>query len=182
MSKGPFLALSLVAGMFLDTAAWGQEHPNGFYLTSPLSLSSGYDNGFIDGSTKYSDNVTLVTAPTFAWLTSTHRTDFTFDYQPEFELFANHPEFDAWNHAAQLHLTHRINSRLSLDVGDAFISTMDSSRTLENSLILLPRGRFDQNTSYAALLYRINGTTKVTFRFDNAFTTVAIPVVEGRLD
>src|SRR5580658_96675 len=127
----------------------GQTHPDGFFLDTPLSLSSGYDSHFIVGSQALDDDVTLITGPTMAWITSTHRTQFSVDYQPEVELFAQHPGLDAWNHEATLRLSHRINSRWSLDAGDFFLSTMDSTRKLENSLVLLPRGRFDQNTFFA---------------------------------
>ena len=182
MTRRRSLGLSFLSTMLLSVA-WGQEpHPDGFYLTSPLTLSSGYDDGFIANSTKYTDIVTLLTGPTFDWIRTTHRTTFTVDYQPEVEIFTSYPGFNAWNHAADLRLTHQINSRWSLDLGDAFYSTMDSTRKLVNSLILLPRGRFDQNASYIALVYHINGATKLTFRVDDAFTTVAIPVVAGRLD
>jgi hypothetical protein len=69
-----------------------------------------------------------------------------------------------------------------MHVGDYFLSTMDPTRKLENSLILLPRGQFDQNALFADLVYRVNGTTKITFRFDNATTIVALPQLAGRLD
>jgi hypothetical protein len=160
----------------------GQTHPDGFFLNTPLSLSSGYDSHFIVGSQALDDDVTLITGPTLAWITSTHRTQFSLDYQPEVELFAQHPGLDAWNHEATLRLSHRINSRWSLDAGDFFLSTMDSTRKLENSLVLLPRGRFDQNTFFADLVYRINGTTKVTFRFDDLLTIISLPQLFGRLD
>lgn len=160
----------------------GQEHAEGLFLNTPLSLSSGYDSHFIVGSQALDDNVTLITGPTVAWVTSTHRTDFSLDYQPEIELFAEHPGLDAWNHEARLRLSHRINSRWSLHAGDYFLSTMDPTRKLENSLILLPRGRFNQNTLFADLVYRLNGTTKITLRFDNALTEISLPQLEGRLD
>src|SRR5580658_8590305 len=160
----------------------GQTHPDGFFLNTPLSLSSGYDSHFIVGSQALDDTVTLITGPTAAWMTSTSRTDFSLDYQPEIELFAEHPGLDAWNHEARLRLSHRINSRWSLHVGDYFLSTMDPTRKLENSLVLLPRGRFDQNTLFTDLVYRVNGTTKITLRFDNALTIISLPQLLGRLD
>ena len=69
-----------------------------------------------------------------------------------------------------------------MHAGDYFLSTMDATRKLQNSLVLLPRGRFDQNTLFADLVYRLNGATKMTFRFDNAFTVISLPQLEGRLD
>jgi hypothetical protein len=172
-----FALLALAAG-----AAQGQTHPDGFFLNTPLTLSEGYDSGFAVGSRAVDDDVTLITGPTLAWVTSTHRTDFSIDYQPEIELFAIHPGFDAWNHQATLRFSHRFNSRWSTDVGDYFLSTMDPTRKLENSLVLLPRGRFNQNTFFADMVYRLNGTTKLTFRLDDALTIMDLPQVLGRLD
>jgi hypothetical protein len=163
--------------------ACAQEHQNGFSLTSPLSLSSGYDQGFIVGSSALNDTVTILTAPRFAWTDSTHRTDFFIDYQPQFELFARNPGLDAWNHSSTLRYGYRVNSRWSIDAGNLFLSTMDASSQLANSLLLLPLGRFLQNASYAGLNYRVNHQTKVSFRLDNAFTNTDLPgALAGRLD
>lgn len=160
-----------------------QERPNGFYLTSPLNLSSGYDHGFLVGFDARNDNVTLLTAPTFAWTLNTHRTALLVDYQPEFEIFGRDSSLNAWNHAAALRLRHQINARWSFAAGNLFLSTMDSTRQVANSLLLLPRGRFLQNSSYAGLGYRIDQLTKVNVRLDTALTTTDLPgALAGRLD
>jgi hypothetical protein len=168
---------------FGSTAILAQDHPNGFFLTSPLSVSSGYDDNFNTISAQLDDFVTLVNLPTLAWMKSTHDTTFTVDYRPEFEIFSRYSNLDAWNNVADLHVTHQISGRMNVEAGASFLSTMDPSRELENSLLLLPRGRFNQNSAYASLGYRINEKTKIIFRFDNAFTTATLPVpVAGRLD
>ena len=177
------LALRCIALSLMLAGAHAQDRPNGFYLTSPLSLSAGYDQGFLVGSRAVNDSVTLLTAPTFEWTRTTHRTDFSFNYQPEFELFSRNPGLDAWNHLSALRYRYRINARWGIDAGNLFLSTMDSSRSLSNSLLLLPRGRFLQNASYAGLSYRANELTKVSFRFDNALTLTDLPgTLAGRLD
>jgi hypothetical protein len=164
-------------------AIWAQDHPNGFYLTSPLSLSSGYDDHFNTVSAQLDDFVTLLNAPTLAWIKSTHTTTFTVDYRPEFEIFSRYSNLDAWNNIADLHVNHQISGRLNVEAGDSFLSTMDPARELENSLLLLPRGRFNENSAYASLGYRLSEKTKITFRFDNAFTTATLPgALAGRLD
>jgi hypothetical protein len=171
----------LVRGSAATASA--QERPNGFYQTSPLSLSAGSDNNFVAGSSKFNDTVTLVTAPAFSWFGSTHRTDFSVNYQPEFEIFTRHDEFDAWNHSSMFRMAHQINSRWSLHSGNSFLSTMDPSRQLNNSLLLLPRSRFLQNTFYTDLTYRLDRVTKFTFRFDDAVTTSNLSgVLAKRLD
>jgi hypothetical protein len=171
-----FLVLSSVAVL-------AQDHSNGFYLTSPLSLSSGYDDHFNTIDAQLDDVVTLVNLPTLAWIKSTHDTTFTVDYRPEFEIFSRYSKLDAWNNVANLHVTHQVSGRISLEAGDSFLSTMDPARELENSLLLLPLGRFNQNSAYASLGYRFSEKTKIIFRFDSAFTTATLPEpVAGRLD
>src|SRR5579872_1414815 len=162
--------------------AWAQR-PDGFQLTSPLSLSAGYDENFDVGSQVLDDTVTLLTLPTLSWTKSTHRTNFSIDYEPEFELFSQHQDLNAWNHSATLRFTQRINGRLTLEAGDSFLSTMDPSRQLVDSLLLLPRGRFQQNVFYTALGYRLDRRTTLNFRFDDAIATMALPAaLAGRLD
>src|ERR1700733_15143203 len=162
MTKDLRILSQIVVALLSAGVTSAQTHPDGFYLQTPMSLSSGYDSGFISGSRTLSDYVTILTDPTLAWFTSTARTEFSLDYQPEFEFFARNPGLDAWNHTSTLRLSHRINARWSMHVGDYFLSTMDSMRKLENSLVLLPRGRFNQNTLFSDLVYRVNSTTKVT--------------------
>ena len=163
--------------------AWCQEHLNGFYLTSPLSLGTGYDDNFPTDSRVLDDNVSILSAPTFAWMKSTHRSTFSVDYRPEFEIFSHYQDLNAWNHTASMRFTHRISSRWSMDGGDYFLSTMDPTRTLSNSLLLLPRGRFQENAFFTGLAYRVSRRTKLSFRFDNAFTLATLPgSLNGRLD
>jgi hypothetical protein len=179
----PTILPGMVLAYCSAVPAWAQEKPDGFYLTSPLSISSGYDSGFVADSRTLSDSVTLLTGPTFDWITTTHRTEFSLDYQPEAELFTNHSSLDGWNHSSTMRFSRRINSRISVNAGNSFLSTMDSSRQLQNRLLLLPLGRFLQNTFYAALDYRLNHATKLTFRADNAITTMDLPgALKGRLD
>jgi hypothetical protein len=171
-----FLALSSLAVL-------AQDHPNGFFLTTPASVSSGYDDHFNTISAQLDDVVTLVNLPTLAWMETTHDTTFTVDYRPEFEIFSRYSNLDAWNNVADLHVNHQISGRLNVEAGDSFLSTMDPARELENSLLLLPLGRFNQNSAYASLGYRLSVKTKITFRFDSAFTTATLPEpLAGRLD
>jgi len=159
------------------------QRPDGFQLSSPLSLSAGSDENFPVGSQVLDDTVTLLTLPTLSWTRSTHRTDFSVDYEPEFELFSQHENLNAWNHSATLRFTRRINGRLTLEAGDSFLSTMDSSRQLVDSLLLLPRGRFQQNLFYTGLGYRLDQRTTLSVRFDNATVTSALPgALSSRLD
>src|SRR5690348_15325122 len=93
MSRLSFLAGFVLMLNPLD-ALWAQQH-EGFQFTSPLSLSAGYDNNFLVGSQALDDTVVLLTAPTLSWTRNTHRTNFTVDYQPEFEIFSQNSNLNA---------------------------------------------------------------------------------------
>src|SRR5579872_5938225 len=125
-----FAPLLLAVG---SIAVLAQDHPNGFYLTSPLSVSAGYDQQFNTISAQLDDAVTLVNLPTLAWMKTTHDTTFTVDYRPEFEIFSRYSNLDAWNNVANLHINHQTSGRINLEAGDSFLSTMDPARELENS-------------------------------------------------
>jgi hypothetical protein len=183
MRRGLLLLLGIIPALFVEVVGRAQDRANGFYLTSPLSLSSGYDDNSLVGSRLLDGNVSLLTSPTFSWITNTHRTMVSVDYQAEFEMFSRDAGLDAWNHTANLHIHHQITSRLSLDAADSYLSTMDPTRRLINSLLLLPRGRYQENGFYARLGYRLDHRTILSVRFDNAVTTMALPAeLAGRLD
>jgi len=164
-----------IPALFVSVAGLAQERPNGAYLTSPLGLSAGYDQGFIANSVALNDTVVLLTSPTFALIKNTHRTSFSLDYQAEFEIFSSYQNLNAWNHSATARYSYRIDSRLSFVAGDYFLSTTDASSRLADCQVLLPYGRFQQNSLFAGLKYRFDQRTQLFFRFDNAFTTMALP-------
>ena len=160
-----------------------QERPNGFFFTTPLGLSAGYNDRFLAGNQRFSDSISVLTAPTAAFMRTTHRTRASIRYQPEFEFFTNNPDFNSINHSALFRLEHQVSARVTLEAGDYFFSTQDPSRGVGNSLLLLPRGRYNQNAAYAGVDYRWSAATKLAFRFDSAFTTATLPApVTGRLD
>ena len=181
MRRGLLFLQCILLALLMEVEGRAQERPNGFYLTTPLSLSAGYDQNFVVNSTTQSDTVSILTSPTLSWIASTHRTSFSADYQPEFEIFAHDQNLNAWNHSATLRYSYRINSRLSLDAGDSFLSTSDASRQLAESQFLLPLGRFQENSVFAGLKYRLDHRTIFFFRLDHAITTMALrgPVGNG---
>jgi len=172
-----------VSGSCRGLTARAQDRPNGFFLTSPLIVSAGYEENLFTGSGQLNDMATILTGPTFEWIRNTHRMTFFVNYLPEFELFSANPSLDAWNQSASTRLDYRIDSRNSLSFSDSFLDTKDSSRQLENSLVILPYGQFLQNTFYGEYHYRWNTLTKLTARLDNAVTTANLPgPLNGRLN
>jgi hypothetical protein len=183
MKVGGLVRQGCVLALFSAVAAWGQSHLNGIYLTSPLGVSWGYDDNFVANSQRLDDTITLLTGPTFAWDRTTHQSTFSIDYRPEFEFFSRNTNLDAWNHASNMRFSRRLNGRTTFDAGNSFMVTSDSSSELQNSLVLLPYGRFLQNTFFADVRYRIDHATRLTFRFDNALTTMDLPGdLKGRLN
>jgi len=180
MRRG-LLLVGIVPLLLVGRTGWAQERPNGFYLTSPLSLSAGYDANFVVASRALDDTVVILTAPTFAWFKNTHRTSLSAEYEPEFEVFSRYRDLNAWNHSATLRDSYRIDSRMSVDAGDSFLSTADASRSLADSQFLLPRGRFQQNALYAGLKYRFGHRTQLFFRFDNTITTMTLAGTHARV-
>jgi len=183
MTRGLLCMLGIVRVLHLSVPAQAQERPGGFYLTSPFSLSSGYDDNVLSGPQALDSSVSVLTSPTASWIANTHRTMFSVDYRAEFDIFSRDEALNAWSHAANLLFRRQITSRLSLDAGDSFLSTMDPTEALSNSLLLLPRGRYQENNVYGLLAYRLDHRTVLSVRLDSAVTTMALPgELAGLLD
>ncbi len=167
-------ALLPAAMLFAVSTAAAQSRPNGAYLMTPLGLSYGYDDNFLSGGRQISDQVSIVTSPFLSWKKSTHRSRFSIDYQPEFEIFSHNRDLNAWNHSAIVRFDHQFSGRTSIEAGEYFLSTIDPTRKLDNSLLLLPLGGYRQNSVYAELGYRLDRRTKFLFRADNSVTSTSL--------
>jgi hypothetical protein len=174
MTRRLLYMLGIVRVLHLAVPAQAQERPNGFYLTSPFSLSSGYDDNVLSGPLALDSSVSVLASPTASWITNTQRTMFSVDYKAEFDIVSRDETLNAWSHAANVHFRRQITSRLSLDAADTFLSTMDPTEALTNSLSLLPRGRYQENNFYTRLAYRLDHRTVLSVRLDSAFTTMAL--------
>ncbi len=178
-----FLLAGSTGLLSMLTPALAQDRLSGFFWTSPVELSEVYDSGFVSEAHRYNDYDTILAGPTLAWLRTTHRTEFSIDYQPEFEMFARYGNLDSWNHSSTMRFTHRLDARWSLVAGNSLIVSSDPTRALGNSLVLLPRGRYVQDSLYLGTAYRLNGATKLTFRYDGAVNTMQLPApITGELD
>jgi hypothetical protein len=164
--------LSLLAVTSLSAQV---EKKEGFHFTSPLSLSAGRDNRFLAGESVWDDTVFLLLGPTTSIVKASQRTEFSLSYQPEFELFQENSNLNAWNHTAGFRLSSKITPRLRLDMGDSFLTTRDPSRRLGNSSLVLPRSLFQENAFYTGLDYELSPKTTLGFRFDNTVTLFNSP-------
>lgn len=168
MKSAPLFTLLMVT----VSPCYAQD--SGYYWTAPLSMSAGRDSQRL----KDSGNQTLTGAVSLfsaglSLLRLTPRTEFSLAYEPEFEQFDNSEASGAWNHDARFQVNYRGGRRFTLRAGTHFLSTADPTRHLAESFILLPRGRFKQNSLHADLAYRLNSRTDVGFRFDNTATIFA---------
>ena len=165
-----------VLSLLLTTSLSAQvEKKEGFHFTSPLSLSAGRDNQFLAGESVRDDTVFLLLGPTASIVRASQRTEFSLSYQPEFELFQENSDLNAWNHTAGFRLSSKITPRLRLDMGDSFLTTRDPSRRLGNSSLVLPRSLFQENAFYTGLEYELNPKTTLGVRFDNTVTLFNSP-------
>src|SRR5262245_11925939 len=120
----------------------------GFALTSPLEVSVGQDNNFlIDRLTnnerlfnlslppsvqretalarpkKFSDQVVLLDAPTVSFLSDSPRREFAVNYRPEFEIFRQNSDQNAWNHDLSLGFAYLFTRTTEFFVGDIYRQT-----------------------------------------------------------
>ena len=125
----------VIAGLTLSALPTvAQVRSNGFFLTSPLEISSGYDSRFITSTGQLSGPVSTVTGPVMSWINSTHRTHFSIDYKPEAQFLPGNPDLNSWNQSSILRLTNRLNSRWSLDLGNSFLDTSDPNRAASHEV------------------------------------------------
>src|ERR1700722_8324009 len=108
MSIGGRCTIVVCLSFGLAFTAQAQDRPNGFYLTTPLIVSGGYEQGLFTGTGQLDDAASIVTMPTIEWIRSTHRLKFYVNYLPEFELFAGNPKLDAFNNVAATRLEYRV--------------------------------------------------------------------------
>ncbi len=152
------------------SAARGQERPVNLYLTSPLSLESGFESGVPNGNQRLNEPATILTLPTFSLMRTSPRNDFTLYYQPQFEMFTSLHRLDSVDQNAGLHWLVNMTPRWSLSVNDVFTNTRDEGQTFE-STFLLSRGPYSDNGLYSSLNFDLTQSTQLKFRYENGFVS-----------
>ena len=139
---------------------------SGFSFVAPLKVAAGQDNGFLVDRTppveklfilslppsvqlfepdnkpkRLSDDVMLVTLPKIAYQNYSHRHDFFLTYAPDLELFRDNSDQNAWSHDAAFNFTYHAGRNVQVSIGDAYRTSKDPARTLQNVFLLLPRSR-----------------------------------------
>jgi hypothetical protein len=146
-----------------------------FYLTSPLTLNVVREKQMPVGRDRLDDVVGIVTFPELSVGAVLPRTKVALSYYPEFEIFTKYGELNTVNHTAGFNLTHKINPQWTFAAKDSFLHTQDPSRTVRDSIFLLPRSRFRENIFGLSLDYRPSSRTTVTLGFDNTISYLSLP-------
>jgi hypothetical protein len=165
-SGGHLVAALLCFGVY----AQGQDRPVNLYLTSPLSLESGFESGVPNGNVRLNDPATILTLPTFSLMHTSPLNDFTIYYQAQFEMFTSLHRLDSVNQNAGLSWLANMTPRWSLSVNDVVTNTRDEGATFE-STFLLPRGPYTDNGFYTSLNFNATPNTVIKFRYENAFVS-----------
>jgi hypothetical protein len=174
MSNRRRLTRAVLASV-LAAAPLAEAQHTGFYFTSPLSVGGSRESKFIVDDRELSDDVVVVAPPTVSFVRLSPRGEFSLSYQPEFQAFTRHSELNAVNHVAELVFSRATSPHVTLAFGDTFISTADPSRRMVDSVVLLPRDRFTENSAYVELTRRFGNTTTLSFRVDGTLTRIHDP-------
>jgi len=193
--KRLLLTLSLLLCAVQAYAQQARSGYTGFALTSPLEVSGGQDSNFLIDRTStleklfflslsptvqqqtplaqpkaFDDQVLLVNAPTLSYLADTQRLELAVNYRPEFELFRQNSDQNAWNHDFSAGFAYLLNRRTEIFVGDMFRATQDPSRTVQSVSLLLPRNQYSENAFRASLTQSLSALTRFELRFDDTVT------------
>lgn len=144
-----------------------------FSFSTPATIMGARDTNINVGPGRISDDVVLFSPGTMALARSDARLDFSMHYMPEFQLFKRYSDLNQWNHAADLHFGYKLTPRLTFTTGDAFTWTGDPGRQLSDRQLLLPLGRYEENSAYADLSYLLTPRTTVALRYDNTISSFA---------
>ncbi|MBI3894986.1 MAG: hypothetical protein HY313_03555 [Acidobacteria bacterium] len=149
--------------------------PRGFYFNSPLSMNAVHEENIPVGRSRFKDEVLLLTAPEFSFRSVGERADFMIGYKPEVQLFRHHPHLNTWDNAARFRLVHRPTSRWMWDATNSFLQTEDPGRVLGESVFLLPRGQFLENTFSLNVDYDMTSRTRLTPSFLHTVSKLLLP-------
>jgi len=162
----------LVLALLLLTAPplAGQD-VRGFVWASPFTIAGGSENRMPVGNGSITDSIMTLDTPAFTYIRRSPRNSLTMSYEGEFEMFANHSQFNMWSHAAGFRDSYELSRRATFEFGDGFLSTQDPARWLTGATFLLPRSNLKENDGYLGLGYRISPVTSFDTRFDTTYAS-----------
>jgi hypothetical protein len=169
---------------------------SGFSVVAPLKVAAGKDDGFLVDRTppaeklfilslppsvqlfepdnkpkRLSDDVMLLTLPKVAYQNYSHRHDFFMTYVPDLELFRDNSDQNSWGHDAAFNFTYHAGRNVQISIGDAYRTSKDPARTLQNVFLLLPRSRYHENGFRGEVDLQTSGITGFQVRYDMVRST-----------
>ncbi len=168
----------------------------GFSFVAPLKAAVGTDRGFLVDRTppserlfilslppsvqlfepgnkpqRLDDQVMTLTLPKLAFQNYSARHEFFMTYAPEFELFRDNSDQNSWSHDAAFNFTYHPSRNMQVSVGDAYRTSKDPARALQNVFLLLPRSRYHENEFRGEVDVQTSGVTGFQLRYDMARST-----------
>jgi hypothetical protein len=169
------LLVLLLLVLVPDQSASGQGRTSFFSpFSAPITVSTGVEN--VPGTDgQLSLQTSLLIKPFRPQIAKdTARTTFRLSYTPEFELVRDGDgNVSYWNHAADFGYGHMASPRTRFTIGHSFTRTSDPLRSFQDSLFVLSRSNFRQNSTVVAARYDISRRTSFGARFDNTITNVS---------
>jgi hypothetical protein len=139
-----------------------------FVLSLPPSVQLGAPE---TGPRETSDQILMLTLPTLAYQKGARRYELTARYMPEFEIFRENKNQNAWNHAAGGDFVFFATRKLRFSVMDQYIGSQDPSRVLRNPFLLLPRSPFRQNSIITTGEFEASPLTLMRVDYSNVVST-----------
>ena len=197
--KKVFSALCL---MVLASPLFGQQavfRPGGFSFITPLQVSVTQDNNFLidrtdpkerlfflslppgvllgseAGPIKASDQVLTLRMPTLTYQKGGRRYELVGSYMPEFEVFRQYSDQNAWNHIANADFTYIPTRTMRFVIADTYYGSQDAARTLGNPFLFLPRSPFRENAVRADLQLEVSPRTALNVEYNHILTTYGLP-------
>ena len=184
--------------MVLASPLFGQQavfRPGGFSFITPLQISVTQDSNFLidrsdprqrlfllslppsvllgteTGPIKASDQVMTLAMPTLAFEKGARRYELVGSYMPEFEVFRQNSDQNAWNHEAMADFRYFPTRTTRFVLTDTYHGAQDPSRVLRNPFLFLPRNAFRQNAVRAGFEVAASPLTVFDVDYDNVITT-----------
>jgi hypothetical protein len=193
------LVLCLLVPSASLLAQQGSVGVPGFSFVAPFKVAVGTDNNFLVDRTppvervfvlslppsiqplapdikpkQLSDEVMTLTLPKFAFQNYGRRHELVLTYVPEIEMFRDNSDQNSWSHDAAATFTYHLSRSLQISVGDAYRTTKDPARTLQNVFLLLPRSRYEENGIRGQVDFKASGVTDFQVRYDATRTNYGL--------
>jgi hypothetical protein len=173
---------------------------SGFSFVAPLKVAVGRDDGFLVNRTpaaerlfifslppsvqlfepnnkpqRLSDNVMSLTLPKVAYENYSHRHEHFVTYAPDLELFRDNADQNSWGHDAAFTFTYHAGRNVQVAIADAYRTSKDPARTLQNIFLVLPRSRYHENGFRGEVDVQTSGVTGFELRYDSVRSTFGQP-------